>query len=120
MGYELRLHVGEYHVYDDRVYFLEIGQLDLCKVGMGELVIENDPDAINCFIWASDGNTQLTEDDHGDPIRAIPLKAAILKLKRLVKVADPYRRYVIALAMLKAIDDTFIEDEDVYVAFYGY
>lgn len=121
MGYEIKIHVGEWHNRGEFQHFIEIASLDLCKPGTPNLIFEeSDPDVFHVFIWSGDGNTRLTEDEYGDKIKAVSIKRAIKEFKKLVIGNNPYRRFVIALAMLEAINNTFDEQENVVVAFYGH
>ena len=70
--------------------------------------------------YASNGDTPTTEDPYGDPLTAVDLTALIDAMES-DQNREPYRRFALALPVLKAFrDDPEWEDEDIVVLQYGH
>jgi hypothetical protein len=122
MGYETKMYVAEVH--DDFMdweegrlaYAQVIGMVDLCKTGYysntGELIRRQTTKEPVVFFYGTDGNTRVTEDHYGDALGVISIPDMIAAMKADIEADKaagelPYRRFVIALAMLEQIAETF-------------
>lgn len=112
MGYESKLFVVEKSTMCEIVsedfpapmYWGEvIAVFDLCKLPYwvsGKL--RKYPNT-NCYIYADDGNTRITEDCYGDPLTEIPVPDAIRILKEGASHGN-YRRYAPCIQLLEGFD----------------
>ena len=112
MGYESKLFVVEKSTMCELVsedfpapmYWGEvIAMFDLCK--LPDLVsrkLRNYPNT-NCYIYADDGNTRITEDCYGDPLAEIPVPDAIRILEEAAEQSY-YRRYAPCIQLLKGFN----------------
>ena len=117
MGYEVNMFLGERRRNDDdseRDWFMVVATVDLAKP-YGKLAAlayergEGDP----VFMFASDGNRRLVEDCYGKELVALPA-AHVLSIMREELVANKeaydgagYRRYELAIPMLKVLIERF-------------
>ena len=93
--------------------FSEYAHADLCKIGEGPL--ENlRHKSINkntklVYKWFC-GNNELSEDGYGDKYKPVSLHEVIKALQGEIKATpqgeEPYRRFVWALALCKAVAET--------------
>lgn len=126
MGYESKLYVVQKYdtIYTEcgkRYYADIIATFKLSKIGGYDLF--NRYPATDCFIYADDGNTHITEDDYGDPLREIPIPDAIKIIegemkKELESGVKPYNRWQPCLSLLKGFN--LAEWKDLVVLHYGY
>jgi len=97
--------------------------MDLCKLGDSRLYNLNTKyKDTPCGIFASDGNTVITEDCYGDKLVAIPLKEFLKVLKQdwtddKKRNGTPYRRLDWAKILLNRISK---EHEELVVVMYGH
>ena len=120
MGYESKFYVidkSNLEKEDGSRWGEVIAVFDMCKVY--ELVdkIKN-YSPTNAYIFADDGNTEITEDRYNDPLTEIPIKDMIEILEELKPVMGSYRRYEPFLQMLKAFDTE--EWHELVILHYGY
>lgn len=114
MGYESRLFV----VRKGATNWAEvIGMIDLCKAYAVSDKMRNYPDT-EYYIYSNDGNTKITEDCYGKPLKEIPLDDAINIIKQAWKNDSDYDRYYIALQMLMAFKNSAYNN--VVILHYGY
>lgn len=124
MGYETRLYVVEKtSVRDsdlDKQWAQVIATFDLGKVRkISDRTTEYPP--TGCYIYADDGNTQILEDDVGDPLKEIPLNNMITILEGAIREDDYYRRYAPCLALLKGFNQSdWGQDEGPVVLHFGH
>lgn len=71
----------------------------------------------NCYIYADDGNTRITEDCYGDPLAEIPVPDAIRILEEAA-ARNGYRRYAPCIQLLKGFD--LKQWKDLVVLHYGH
>lgn len=119
MGYESRLYVVEKGVtkgLNGYRYCEVIAVFNLCKVYEVSNKMGQYPET-DGFVYASDGNTEITEDCYGAPLKEIPIKDAIQILKAAAE-NDDYRRYKPCLGLLKSFDES--QWQDIVVLHYGY
>lgn len=112
MGYESKLYVVEKSTMCELVsedfpapmYWGEvIAVFDLCKLPDSvSRKLRNYPNT-DCYIYAGDGNTRITEDCYGDPLSEIPVPDAIRILKEGAS-HDNYRRYAPCIQLLEGFD----------------
>lgn len=120
MGYESRLYIVQKTTSfgcDTNLRWAEkIAVFNLCKVPAvsDKMRAYKETDA---FIYADDGNTEITTDDYGKPLKEIPVADAIVILEAAAE-HDNYWRYRPCIAFLKAVQEE--KQKDVVVLHYGY
>jgi len=67
------------------------------------------------FFYHSDGNTEFTKDNYGDPLVPVPL-AEVLEVVRKDAEENDYRRFQWLKALLESMKD---DPEELTCAFYG-
>jgi hypothetical protein len=109
MGYEVKLIVGEVLSYDpDAVKtLLEICRVDLCKPGYGShtgqyLHVSRKAATEHFQFFADNGNDLISEDAYGEPLPAVDIDGLITAMEA-DQVEDAYRRFSLALAMLREL-----------------
>lgn len=121
MGYESRLYVVRktgYFGYNTNLrYAQKIAVFNLCKVPTVSEKMRKYK-STDAFVYADDGNTEITEDCYGEPLREIPLADAIKILEYAEQTEDYYWRYRPCIAFLKAIKEC--KQCDIVVLHYGY
>jgi len=119
MGYEVKMYVGE-HTKSGEGYISVIGMVDLCKPDYLDAVskIDSEVSAIKGYIYCDDGNTKMELDRYEKPVR-IHLATAMLEALKSANKKEPYRRYSIAIAMLKEALKHF-RAETLVVVLYGH
>ena len=119
MGYEVKMYVGEHSNARDG-YISVIGMVDLCSPGRRDAVrkIDSETSAIKGYIYCDDGNTKMDLDRYDKPVR-IHLATAMLKALQDANKREKYRRYSIAIAMLKEALKHF-PAETLVVVLYGH
>lgn len=120
MGYESRLYVVQKTTsmsYNSSLRWAEkIAVFDLCKVPAVSCKMRAYK-ATDAFVYADDGNTEITMDDCGEPLKEIPVSDAIVILEAAAE-RENYWRYRPCIAFLKAVQEE--KQEDVVVLHYGY
>lgn len=120
MGYESRLYVVKKTTsfgYNTNLRFAQkIAMFNLGKVPAvsDKMRAYKNTDA---FIYADDGNTEITEDKYGDALKEIPLADAISILEDAA-AKDDYWRYRPCIALLKSMQE--YGQGDIVVLHYGY
>lgn len=123
MGYESRLYVVDKHKdmkSDDLglVWATVIAVYDLSKAGEDFVhKVSAFPDT-DCYIFADDGNTEITEDCYGDKLKEIPLNQMISILAYEIGANSYYRRLKPILALLTAFNPN--DWDDLVVLHYGH
>lgn len=135
MGYEIKLVIGQLtpaaapesalakHELKYGRSLIEVARLDLSKIGSGPLgtlideaikdqKVRQGEGAAKVGFYAEDGDTLVTEDRYGDPVTPVLLQGILEALVQEIEasiLADetPYRRFVIAQALIEKILDTF-------------
>ena len=59
---------------------------------------------LNSVIFSDDGNTKITEDKYGSPLKEVPVKDMIDMIETEIKNDKDYRRYQPCLNLLKGFD----------------
>ena len=105
MGYESKIIIvrkGHLTNEDGMRYATKLAEFDLGKVyGLSDH-IRNRPNT-DCYYYADDGNTQITEDRYGERLKEI----AVNDLAKMVETAmeyDDYYLYPILFATLKGFE----------------
>ncbi len=121
MGYECRLYIVQKTTsmsYNSNLRWAEkIAVFDLGKVHAVSIKMRA-YSATDAFIYADDGNTEITMDDYGKPLTEIPVSDAIRILEYAKSTEDYYWRYSPCIAFLKAVQEE--GQKDVVVLHYGY
>lgn len=123
MGYESRLYIVDKHKdmkNEDLglVWSSVIAVYDLSKAGENFVSkVRAFPDT-DCYVYADDGNTQITEDCYGDKLKEIPLNEMIAILAYEIGANSYYRRFKPILALLMAFDPK--DWDNLVVLHYGY
>ena len=120
MGYESRLVIVRKSKLnaDNKVVWAEhIADVNLCVVGNCVAKFRAYPPT-NCYFYDRGVDEPIVEDMYGDKLNEIPLADAIQILEDAEK-EEHYRRYVIAIGLLKSFtyDDWC---DDIVVLHYGY
>lgn len=107
MGYEVRIYVGELtkQSHGDSGRWLQVwSMLDLCKPGYQSatyrLSIQDIGEPV--YIFASDGNTEITKDCYAKRLKAIPLDDVLRAIEEDC-ANDLYRRFKVAADLLRSI-----------------
>ena len=127
MGYETRLYIGrlDSRAQDEMDYdfappiktgklercFSNYAMIDMCKIGHLESLSNSGilKDNEHAFLYASDGDTHITEDSYGDPLKVARIEDVINELKELVDNSE-YRRYEWALVLMQTMVETSGEE----------
>jgi hypothetical protein len=125
MGYEVKIFLGESHkdqMKDNGASFFNVASMvDLCKPGYESAIFGIKPDEIRgsfpIYLYDLDGNTQHTEDHYGNALRAIPVSHVLQALREDAK-REPYRRFLLALPLVRAFKKHF--KGNAYAVLYGY
>jgi hypothetical protein len=123
MGYEIKLVAGCRGTGQQNDWVEKVVEIELSKCGhnqFGDLNTKRPTDDGKTFYYADDGNTQVREDNYGEPLRIRTIDETITALKAELRGKEKYRRFVVALAMLEAIEKTFSATENLVVLLYGY
>jgi hypothetical protein len=99
--------------------------MDLCKVGhcFGGTCSFAESDGSYAFD-PFDGNALIGLDDYGNYRKFVPIQEVIDTLQKEIKEANergehPYRRFIIALDLLKSLQENF-SHEELGCLFYGH
>lgn len=121
MGYESRLYVvrkskNQTSPESGLRWAEEIAVFDLSKVPAvsDKMRACKNTDA---FIYADDGNTEITEDRYGEALKEIPLADAV-KILEDAATKDDYWRYRPCIALLKSMQEC--GQGEIVVLHYGY
>ena len=93
-----------------------IASFDMCKIGASSWLSKY-PETEHYF-YADDGNTEVIEDDYGEPLREIPINDLINILENDSELVH-YRRFKPFLALLKGFDQNQF-DNNLVVLHYGH
>ena len=74
----------------------------------------------DCYIYGSDGNTKLLEDEYGAPLTEASVTDVIAVLEKDIANGEDYRRIFPLLATLKALEENSHQWKDLAVLHYGY
>lgn len=74
----------------------------------------------DCFIYADDGNTEITEDRYGKALTEATPQDVIAVLEKAVASGEEYRRIFPLLSMLKSFEEHKEQWKDVAVLHFGH
>lgn len=120
MGYESRIYVMNVHKgYSicGKPYAERIAVFDLCCMGSERRWEKLFQTPVDYDIYATDGNTVLSEDNYGDSLMSASLADVISCLEEL-ETKEHYRRIPPLLNMLKGFDPA--EWDQLQCVHYGY
>lgn len=131
MGYEIRLIIGHEVRHPGDNIILEIARVDLCKVGYGDEIaklniLSAEDTELKFGFFADNEDKLIREDKYGEPLRCRSLSKVIDALKKEKELAKTsktgilYRRYAIALSLLRSIEESFVEHKEIVVLMYGH
>lgn len=124
MGYESKLvivkksHLDSDPDCNNKVWAEKIAEVRLCKVGNDVIKIKDYP-ITNYYYYEHSVDEPIIKDMYNDELSEIPLDDCITILENAYKT-DPYRRYAIALGLLKSFNANDWNDGDIVVLHYGY
>ena len=110
MGYEIRLFAVE-RVSEDG-YASVVADIDLCKIGQGnlaDLLHQSTPKKPKAYVFGLDGNRRFKKDRYDAPLSIMEVDD-VIKAIEADNQREPYRRFELALATLKAFKIGFGED----------
>lgn len=129
MGYETRLHVGytfsgdDPFSHDGAKYLFEVAMVDLSNAGYstctGKVLADARAQAQDRYYWYGDGITNYTHDAYGDPLVGVPW-ADLVHAMEQDQAQDNYRRFTVALALLKGFDSEQWAEENLVIVQEGH
>ena len=119
MGYESRLYVVEKtdlsgYEHSDHKYAQVVAMFDLSKAGLHNSMFRS----TDCYIYASDGNTEIVADCYGDPLKELSIPEVIKLLEERQSECPDYRRWRPCISLLKSFDVS--QWQNLVVLHYGY
>lgn len=119
MGYESRLYVVEKtdlsgYEHPDHKHAQVVAMFDLSKAGLHSSMFR----PTDCYIYASDGNTEIVDDCYGDPLKELTIPEVITILEKLQSECPGYRRWQPCISLLKSFDVS--QWRNLVVLHYGY
>ena len=121
MGYEVRMYLvsGGHNgtAGEKRRWADDIVMVDLCKVDQKLYHYIRDLPDSECYIYADDGNTRITEDRYGRPLK---MEVNLEKLRDILTSLGKYRRYKLAKEAVKCVMRDWESDEKPCALFFGY
>ena len=120
MGYETKLFICEPSLWDagrrKARYASIIASIDLCKAGdPTENGLEKQTKPL-FYIYGDDGNRRIMRDLYGECL-SVGTRDSVLEALRKKSQGDDYRRYAVAIAMLRSLTKKHFPD--VIVLGYG-
>ena len=106
---------------EKKTYAQVIAMFDMGKYYSLSNVLRHKPET-NCYFYADDGNTQITEDRYGKPLTESDIKTVIDILENDVAKGECYRRILPLLSTLKVLEEQRKESiwDDIVVLHYGH
>jgi len=118
MGYESRLYVvnkrGSF-TGETKQWAEVVAVFNMCKFGAFNDIFKKETD---CYIYADDGNTEITKDRYGAVLTEASLEEVIEYLENYKVTKEHYRRVEPVLMLLKSFNPS--EWDDLVVLHYGY
>ena len=124
MGYESKLYVVQKMrwINEKKKTFAQvIAMFNMGKYYSLSDVLRNKPET-NCYFYADDGNTQITEDRYRKPLTESDIKTVIDILEKDIAKGECYRRISPLLSTLKTIEEQREKGiwDDIVILHYGY
>lgn len=119
MGYESKLYVVDKRGSlkgEGKKWGEVIASFNMCKFGAFNDIFSKETD---CYIYADDGNTEITEDKYGDTLTEASIKEVIEYLENYKTTQERYRRVEPLLGLLKGFE-TSEWGNSLIVLHYGY
>lgn len=113
--YESRIYIYNREKYEKITFGSEIARFEMCGMRQGFTDIFTEEKDFN--IYADDGNTEITEDKYGAPLRVCGVEKLTAWLAEEIKT-DDYRRLKPLLAFLQALNPD--EWDELIAVHYGY
>jgi hypothetical protein len=104
---------------NNKVWAEKIAEVSLCKVGNDVCSKIEDYPITNSYYYEHLIDEPIIKDMYGDELREIPLDDCIEILETADKT-EHYRRYTIALGLLKSFNTNDWRDGDIVILHYGY
>lgn len=132
MGYETKMYLCEItdrKIKDRLPYAMVVSMIDLCKMGEGlpdavrKTALKNQKGKEVCYFYADDRDTEIKRDYYDDPLVIIDpaefLEALETEIQKDIETGvEPYRRFIMAVAMLKVTIEEF--GDNLKVVTFGY
>lgn len=114
MGYETKLIIGtktNMYGYENKdcLFVIQVASIDLCKSCFYDTFIDKEKDTEKVFIYATDGDTEITKDEYGSQLVSIEPNKVLEMMVEANKVKE-YRRYNAAIPLLKSLIKDFKHD----------
>lgn len=122
MGYESRIYVVDKKdpfIGDTECWGEIIAMFNMCKYPPIADFMREQPKT-NCYIFADDGNTKITEDKYDEPLTEASLDDVIKILVKELENGDCYRRTSPLLNMLRGLNEKSYQFNNLVVLHYGY
>lgn len=122
MGYESKLYIVEKRQRfesEEKRYARVIAMFDVCKFYDLSNKLRRCPKT-DCFIYADDGDTEITEDKYGEELTEATPEFVVAALKKILETGEDYWVILPILSFLEALIDTIGENENIAVLHYGY
>jgi hypothetical protein len=124
MGYDSKLvvirksHLNGDPDCDNKVWAEKIAEVRLCIVDNEVYSKIKDYPITNSYYYEHLVNYPILTDSYGDELREIPLDDCITILENANKI-DHYKRYTIALGLLKSFNMNDWRNDDIVILHYG-
>lgn len=121
MGYESKIYIVEKGHHKDAnglTYANLIAMVDMCKAGT---LVNAFKAPADCYFYV-EGDTKVTKDAYGDPLRQATVQDVISALYGLINAGDEYWRYRLLLGVLNSIceQSPYRRPQELTVLHYGY
>lgn len=120
MGYESKIYVvKKSNSFDEngKYWASKIAELDMSNSGDFRNIFKKETD---CYIYADDGNTPIFEDKYGEQLKEATVDDVVKWLDDIISDGEDYRRFKVALSLLKSFQTDQWEGENIVVLHYGY
>ena len=122
MGYESRIYIvnkSKVLPEEPMVWGEIIAVFNMCKYPPIADFMAQQP-ATDCYVYADDGNTRITEDRYGKPLTETSVASLVKLLEEQLNHGDSYRRIGPLLGMLQEFRIVEYKFENLVVLHYGY
>ena len=121
MGYESRIYIVNKSkgLSETEPWGEIVAVFNMCKYPPIADFMSEQP-ATDCYIYADDGNTRITEDRYGKPLTEASIASLIKLLEEQLNNGDDYRRTGPLLGMLQAFNKNVCRFKNLVALHYGY